>query len=232
MAERKYSEEDLLEGTVLLIDKYLDWTSFDVVNKIRYQIKSKKNISKIKVGHAGTLDPKATGLLIVCTGKKTKAIDEFAQLEKEYFATFKLGETTASFDSETEPDKYFPTNHISEELIRTVAETFIGHQAQIPPVFSAKKVDGKRAYINAREGKSIEMKPTQIEIKQMELIDFRFPNVQFRILSSKGTYIRAIARDFGNALKSGAYLTELRRSKIGKFTVADAITVDEFQKLL
>jgi tRNA pseudouridine55 synthase len=224
--------EQLLEGTVLFFNKPINWTSFDVVNKVRYQIKLQKNISKIKVGHAGTLDPLATGLLIVCTGKKTKEIDTFSGLDKEYIVTFKFGETTPSFDKETEVDFTFPIDHLNEELIRKVLNSFIGLQEQMPPDFSAKKIMGKRAYKSARLGKKPDLKPAMIEIKEIEIIKINLPFITLRIVSGKGTYIRAIARDLGLVLNTGAYLTELKRTKIGKFTLDDAITVEQFQKML
>jgi len=232
MTEKIFSAEELLEGTVLLFNKYLDWTSFDVVNKVRYQVKSKKNLSAIKVGHAGTLDPKATGLLIICTGKKTKEIDQFSGLDKEYIATFKLGETTPSFDTETDVDQFYPIDHLNQSVIIEVVSTFLGVHEQMPPDFSAKKVDGKRAYLSARKGKKIELKTATIEIKEIELLEINIPFITLRIVSSKGTYIRAIARDLGQALKTGAYLTELKRTKIGRFTLDEAITVEQFQKML
>jgi tRNA pseudouridine55 synthase len=232
MTEKIFSAEELLEGTVLLFNKYLDWTSFDVVNKVRYQVKSKKNLSAIKVGHAGTLDPKASGLLIICTGKKTKEIDQFSGLDKEYIATFKLGETTPSFDTETDVDQTYPIDHLNQTMIPEVVATFVGVHEQMPPDFSAKKVDGKRAYLSARKGKKIELKTATIEIKEIEVLEINIPFITLRIVSSKGTYIRAIARDLGQALKTGAYLTELKRTKIGKFTLDEAITVEQFQKML
>jgi len=232
MTEKIFSAEELLEGTVLLFNKSIDWTSFDVVNKVRYQVKSKKNLSAIKVGHAGTLDPKASGLLIICTGKKTKEIDQFSGLDKEYIATFKLGETTPSFDTETDVDETFPIDHLNQSLISEVVATFVGVHEQMPPDFSAKKVDGKRAYLSARKGKKIELKTATIEIKEIEVLEINIPYITLRIVSSKGTYIRAIARDLGQALKTGAYLTELKRTKIGKFTLDEAITVEQFQKML
>ncbi len=232
MTEKIFSAEELLEGTVLLFNKYLDWTSFDVVNKVRNQVKSKKNLSAIKVGHAGTLDPKASGLLIICTGKKTKEIDQFSGLDKEYIATFKLGETTPSFDTETDVDQTYPIDHLNKTMIPEVVATFVGIHEQMPPDFSAKKVEGKRAYLSARKGKKIELKTATIEIKEIEVLEINIPYITLRIVSSKGTYIRAIARDLGQALKTGAYLTELKRTKIGKFTLDEAITVEQFQKML
>lgn len=225
-------ETDFLAGELILIDKFLDWTSFDVVNKVRYQLKFKRNIPKIKVGHAGTLDPLASGLLILCTGKKTKELEKYQAKKKEYITTLKLGASTPSFDLETDIDEHFPTEHLSEKQIRDVVLKFKGIQEQMPPSFSAKRVNGKRAYNSARKGKSLDLKPVNIEIYDIELLKADLPEIELRISCSKGTYIRAIARDIGKALNNGAHLTALRRTKIGEFKVEDAITVDEFEKLL
>jgi tRNA pseudouridine55 synthase len=232
MQEKKYTKDSFLNGEVLFIDKDTNWTSFDVVNKIRSTLKYQYDIPKIKVGHAGTLDPLATGLLIICTGKKTKQIESFQNLPKEYVTTIKLGETTPSFDMETEVDKTYSLETLTEENVRETIKGFIGKQEQIPPVFSAKRVNGKRAYESARKGKSLEMKPSQIEIYNIEVIKINFPFAEIKINCSKGTYIRAIARDIGKKLKNGAHLTKLRRTKIGDFSVEDSITVDLFQKML
>ncbi|NPA67783.1 MAG: tRNA pseudouridine(55) synthase TruB [Chlorobi bacterium] len=232
MREQNYTKEGFLAGEVLLIDKYIEWTSFDVVNKIRSSLKYKYDIPKIKVGHAGTLDPLATGLLIICTGKKTKEIHNFQNLPKEYTAEIKLGETTPSFDTETDVDAIFPTDHFTETDIINVIKSFKGKQLQIPPDFSAKRVGGKRAYESARKGKSLNLKPAEIEIYDIEILKINIPFVEIKVNSSKGTYIRAVARDIGKKLNSGAHLTALRRTKIGKFSVDDAITVDFFQKKL
>jgi len=232
MTGNAFSTEDLIAGVVLLIDKQTDWTSFDVVNKVRSQIKYRKNIPKIKVGHAGTLDPLATGLLIVCTGKKTKEIEMFQSVEKEYIADIKIGETTPSFDLETDVDKIFPTDNISESEIRDVIASFKGESEQMPPVFSAKRVNGKRAYKSARKGKPFKLEPVKINIFEIDLLKVDFPIIQIRVVCSKGTYIRALARDIGTALNSGAHLIDLRRTKIGSFSVDDAITVDQFEKML
>jgi tRNA pseudouridine55 synthase len=217
-----------LEGEVLLIDKPLDWTSFDAVNKLRYAIKKHLNVKKIKVGHAGTLDPKATGLLIICTGKKTKEIDQLMGLVKEYTGTIKLGATTPSYDLETEENEQFSTAHITEDLAKETAQTFLGEQQQIPPLFSAKKVDGVRAYEHARKGSDMELKPNTVHIHEFEITNFSPNEITFRIVCSKGTYIRSIAYDFGKKLNSGGYLTALRRTKIGGFSVDDALSIDEF----
>ncbi len=223
---------DFQAGEIILIDKFKQWTSFDVVNKIRSQIKYRRNIPKIKVGHAGTLDPLATGLLVVCTGKKTKELYKFQDATKEYITKIKIGETTPSFDLETEVDSQFPIDNIEEEEIIKAVKSFIGKQEQIPPVYSAKRVNGKRAYVSARKGKSIELKPVSIEIFDIEIINIDMPYIDLKILCSKGTYIRAIARDIGLALNNGGYLTELRRTKIGDLNVEDAITVEKFEKML
>ena len=223
---------DFQEGKLILIDKYLNWTSFDVVNKIRSQIKYRRNIPKIKVGHAGTLDPLASGLLIICTGKKTKEIDRYQAAKKEYVTTIKLGESTPSFDLETEVDKRFSVEQITENELKNVVSRFQGKQQQMPPAFSAKRVNGKRAYTSARKGQNLELNPVEIEIFTIDILKINMPFVELKIVCSKGTYIRAIARDIGLALNNGAHLTELRRTKIGEFTVNDAITVDEFEKLL
>ncbi len=211
---------------VLLIDKPLTWTSFDVVNKIRYAGKFKK------VGHAGTLDPLATGLLILCTGKKTKEIDIYQGQKKEYTGKIILGKSTPSFDLETEVDKEFPIDHINSEMIETARKSFIGLIQQTPPVFSAIKVNGKRAYTAARAGVEIELKSREIEILEFDINTKNFPEIGFRVVCSKGTYIRSLARDFGLALNSGAYLSSLRRTKIGDFSVENAYSVDIFVNIL
>lgn len=212
--------------SVLLIDKPLTWTSFDVVNKIRYAGKFKK------VGHAGTLDPLATGLLILCTGKKTKEIETYQAQVKEYTGEFTIGKTTPSFDLETEVDHTHPIDHITKEMIEQARISFLGKISQIPPVFSAIKVDGKRAYESARLGKEIELKAREVEITEFEINSDSFPLIKFRVVCSKGTYIRSLARDFGLALQSGAYLSELRRTKIGEFNVSNAESVEEMAKKL
>lgn len=208
-------------GSVLLIDKPLTWTSFDVVKKLRYAGKFKK------VGHAGTLDPLATGLLILCLGKMTKQIESYQAQEKEYTGTFELGKTTPSFDLELEVDQTYPTDHITTDLIEQTRLTFLGKITQTPPVYSAVKVKGRRAYDAARAGEEIKLKSREVEISNFEIDDTNFPVIEFRINCSKGTYIRSIARDFGIALKSGAVLTSLRRTKIGEHSVANALTIEE-----
>jgi len=214
--------EKIQEGHVFLIDKPLDWTSFDAVNKIRWNIRKAYNLKKIKVGHAGTLDPKATGLLLICTGKWTKRIDEFQAQEKVYTGTIKLGVTTPTYDLESEEDQIFPTEHITQELIHETTKKFIGEIEQFPPMHSAIKVDGKRLYELAREGQEIERKARKITIEDFKITKIDLPFVDFEVKCSKGTYIRSLAFDFGKALNSGGYLTALRRTKIGEFDVINA----------
>lgn len=222
--------QDYLSGQILLIDKPLHWTSFQVVNKLRWEIRQAFNIKKIKVGHAGTLDPLASGLLVICTGKKTKEIDNFQGQTKEYTGTIVLGSTTPSFDLETEINKTFPTKHISETLIKETTQQFIGNIEQYPPVFSALKKDGKRLYEFARAGESVEIKPRTINIKAFEITNISGLNVDFRVVCSKGTYIRSLANDFGKALQSGGHLSVLKRTKIGDFDVTNAVSIDGFIK--
>lgn len=210
------------EGEVLLINKPLTWTSFDIVNRFRYFLIKHLGIKKIKVGHAGTLDPLADGLLIVCTGKFTKRIDEFQGQEKEYTGTFRLGATTPSYDLEREIDETFETVHITEAMIHEAAHSFIGDIQQIPPVFSAIKVEGKRAYSFARKDRELILDARPVNIREFEITRIEMPDVDFRISCSKGTYIRSLARDFGLALNSGAHLTALRRTRIGDFRLEDA----------
>jgi tRNA pseudouridine55 synthase len=214
--------EEIQEGRVLLIDKPLDWTSFDVVNKIRWNIRKAYHLKKIKVGHAGTLDPKATGLLIVCTGKFTKRIDEIQAESKVYTGTIKLGVTTPTYDTESEEDQTFSIDHITEELIHAATHKFIGDIQQLPPAHSAVKVDGKRLYELARAGKEVELKPRNIRIFDFKITQINLPLVEFEVHCGKGTYIRSLAHDFGKELNSGGYLTVLRRTKIGDFSVEDA----------
>ena len=209
-------------GYIFLIDKSLHWTSFDVVNKMRYALKIKK------VGHAGTLDPLATGLVIVCAGKATKQIESFMATEKEYTGTFRLGVTTPSYDLETETDQEYPIDHITEELIHQKATEFLGPQMQIPPIFSALKVDGKKLYELARKGKEAKIEPRPIEIKELEITAVRMPEVDFRVVVSKGTYIRSLAFDFGKACGSGAVLSALRRTRVGDFDVKNAMTIPDW----
>jgi tRNA pseudouridine55 synthase len=220
--------EDYKNGQIILIDKPLEWTSFQVVNKLRWHIKQKFNIKKIKVGHAGTLDPLATGLLIICTGKFTKKIDEYQGQIKEYTGEITLGATTPSYDMETEVNKTFSTNHITEKLINETALKFIGEIEQKPPIFSALKKDGKRLYELARAGETTEIKPRKITIEAFEITSINLPKVTFRVVCSKGTYIRSLAYDFGEALNSGGYLSELRRTKIGNFNVKNGMKIEQF----
>lgn len=220
---------------MLLFDKALRKSSFSVVNRARGIIKRKLKVKNIKVGHAGTLDPLATGLLVVCTGKKTKSVTTIQDAEKEYTGTITLGGTTPSYDLESEIDQTFPTEHITEEMIREAAESFIGEYDQTPPIFSAKQVDGKRAYDLARKGKEVKLNPKRISIQEFEITGIRNNgklDVDFRVTCSKGTYIRSLAHDFGKALNSGGHLSALRRTRIGDFCVDDAITVEQFQFLL
>jgi len=220
------------EGQILLFDKPLYWTSFDLVNKVRGIIRSILKIRKIKVGHAGTLDPLATGLMIICTGKFTKKIEEFSNLDKEYIATIHVGETTPSFDLETEPDKKYPTEHISLELVQDVIKSFLGEQLQIPPLYSAKFIDGKRAYEYARKGVDMKLEPVKVFFRDIELLEFKIPDIRIRMTCSKGTYIRSFARDFGKALQSGAYLSALQRSSIGSYHLKDSWNIERFQLYL
>jgi tRNA pseudouridine55 synthase len=212
----------------------LGWTSFDLVNKVRNAIRRAYGLKGkgIKVGHAGTLDPLATGLMIICTGRMTKQIEQFSGLDKAYTGTIVLGASTPSFDLEKEIDTRYPTEHITEEAIRETVKQFTGWQDQVPPLFSAKKIDGKRAYEYARKGEEVEIKTARIEIKEFEITRIELPEVDFNIRCSKGTYIRTIARDFGLALDSGAYLTNLRRTSIGEMDIKKAQDVQEFIRLL
>lgn len=221
--------EDFLEGQVVLIDKPLHWSSFQAVNKVKWSLKKHLGLKKIKVGHAGTLDPLATGLLIICTGKFTKRIAELQGMEKEYTGTFHLGATTPSYDLETEVNATFPTAHINDELIHKTVEQFLGEIDQKPPVFSAIKKDGKRLYEHARKGEEVEIASRKTTIHEFEITRIALPEVDFRVVCSKGTYIRSLAHDFGIALQSGAHLTALRRTKIGAFDVDNAISPQDFE---
>ena len=210
---------DFIEGEILYFNKPLRWTSFDLVNKFRYKLSRKLKVKKIKVGHAGTLDPLATGVMIICTGRATKRIEEFQYQTKEYVATLKLGETTPSFDLEKEVDAVFPTEHISRSMVEEVLTSFVGKIQQVPPVFSACKVDGKRAYDLARKGEEVELKAKTLVIDEIELLNCELPVIKIRVVCSKGTYIRALARDIGVALNSGAHLIALERTRIGDITL-------------
>lgn len=225
--------EDFLEGQILLIDKPLTWSSFQAVNKLKYILKRKYDLpKKFKIGHAGTLDPLATGLLIVCTGKFTKRITEIQGQAKEYTGTITVGATTPSYDLETEVDATFPTEHITAGLIQTASQQFIGEIDQKPPVFSAIKKDGKRLYEHARAGEEVEITARKTTIHEFEITKFDLPQIEFRVVCSKGTYIRSLAFDFGRALNSGAHLSALRRTKIGDFSVENGISPEEFEKKL
>ena len=219
-----------VSGTLLLIDKPLEWTSFDVVKKVRNLIKKKLQIKKIKVGHSGTLDPLATALLIVCTGKFTKRIEEIQWQEKTYTGQFTLGATTPSFDRETKVNHTFNTAHITKQLLEETTKQFVGEITQIPPIFSALKKDGKRLYDFARENEEVEIKERKVMVHSFEITDINFPEVNFKISCAKGTYIRSIANDFGRALNSGAYLSKLCRTKIGKYNLKDAFSLNEVEE--
>ena len=219
-----------MEGQLILIDKPLKWSSFQAVNAIKWAIRKKYNLKKIKVGHAGTLDPLASGLLLICVGKFTKRIHEFQEMSKVYEGTITLGSSTPSYDLETEIDNVYKTDHITEELIHKTKTSFLGKIDQKPPVFSALKKDGKRLYEYAREGKELELKARSVEILEFEILQINMPDIHFRIQCSKGTYIRSIAHDFGKALNSGGYLSSLRRTKIGEYNVDNAVTPAEYKE--
>lgn len=223
------SAEDFSNGQVVLIDKPLHWSSFQAVNKMKWILKSKLGLKKIKIGHAGTLDPLATGLLIVCTGKFTKKIPEIQGQVKEYTGTFYIGATTPSYDLETEVDARFETAHLSDELIVKTTQKFLGEIDQKPPIFSAIKIDGKRLYEHARAGETVEIAARKTVIHEFEITRIALPEVDFRVVCSKGTYIRSLAYDFGLALDSGAHLTTLRRAKIGDYSVDDAFEISTFE---
>ncbi len=219
---------DFAQGSTILVDKPLGWTSFDVVNKLRWHLRQRLGVKKLKVGHAGTLDPLATGLLVICIGKHTKNIEGFIADSKTYTGTFLLGKTTPSFDLETEYNQEFPTTHIDEVLLEQVRMSFLGKQQQVPPIFSAKQIDGKRAYDLARAGKEVVMKSNEIEIHSFTIDAQRFPEIDFEISCSKGTYIRSIAHDFGQKCESGASLIALRRTRSGAFSIADSKSVEDW----
>ncbi len=233
---------DFIAGERLLIDKPLTWTSFDAVNKIRFLLKRHVGIKKIKVGHAGTLDPLATGLIIVCTGKATKGIQALMDHDKEYVATICIGQTTPSFDLETEVDGTYPASHVTRELVeKTLSSQFLGEMGQVPPTFSAIRVDGHRAYEYARKGRhdEVELQARKVTFTEQEIVDFKpatpenpTAELVLRVACSKGTYIRALARDLGLALESGAHLTALRRTKVGEFSVSDALTMEQVEELI
>ncbi len=225
-------QASFLNGRTLLVDKPLQWTSFDVVNKIKSLLRYRLDIKKIRIGHAGTLDPLATGLLIICTGKATKQIEQYQSLDKRYTGTFYLGKTTPSFDLETDPENQKPLTHITPELLHATAREFTGPQQQIPPLYSAKKIEGDRAYKHARQGLQTKLKPNHIHIKSFEVTQIILPEVGFSVTCSKGTYIRALARDFGQHLGTGAHLSTLRRTHIGTFSVTDALLVTQLDAAL
>lgn len=225
---KSIEEYDFEKGEILLFDKELDWTSFDLVRKLRNFLCRRTGVKKLKVGHAGTLDPKATGLMIVCTGKETKNIDQIQAKEKEYVATIKLGATTPSYDLETAENETFSTNHLTPELIQKALESFIGENDQVPPLFSAIKIEGKRAYEHARKGSDMVLAPKKITISELELLNFSKQEITLRVVCSKGTYIRALARDLGTELESGAYLVGLIRTRIGDLKLEDAWNVQDF----
>lgn len=225
---------DFVEGEIIGFDKPYRWTSFDVVGKSRWLLCHKLGTKKLKVGHTGTLDPLATGVVVVCTGKKTKLIDALQQHIKEYVATLQLGATTPSYDLEKPIDRTYPTNHITRELIDQVIPTFLGEQWQVPPIFSAVKVDGKRAYELARKGQEVELKPKLLKIDEIEVLSFdsALMQLQIRVVCSKGTYIRALARDIGERLDSGAHLIALRRTRVGDIRVEDCISFEQFEQII
>ena len=227
-----YSKDSFLEGKLLLINKPIGWTSFQIVNKIRWLIKSQYDLKKIKVGHAGTLDPLAEGLLIVCTGKWTKKIDEFQGQDKLYSGIFYIGATTPSFDLETEINSRQSIEHIDENILLESTNKFIGDQFQIPPIYSAIKQNGKKLYEYARKGETIELKKRKINISEFKITKIELPKVHFKVKCGKGTYIRSLANDYGLELKSGAYLYKLKREGIGDFKIKDAISIDEFAKII
>lgn len=229
MTENKPTITELAEGSVLLFDKPYGWTSFDVIGKVRSLIRKRLGLKKTKIGHAGTLDPLATGLLIVCTGKLTKTIDSYQAQEKEYTGTFFMGQTTPSYDLETEPDGTFSTNHITPALAKEAAAKLSGITNQIPPQFSAKKIEGTRAYEFARKGEETILEARQVHITLFEINRIELPEIDFRVVCSKGTYIRALARDFGQALHSGAYLKNLRRTRSGELHVDNAWNILDFE---
>lgn len=226
------TKDDFVNGQILLIDKPLTWSSFQAVNAIKWAIRRKFELRKIKIGHAGTLDPLATGLLVICTGKFTKKIPALQGQIKEYIGTFTLGATTPSYDRETEVTQTFPTEHLTEALIHDTTQQFLGKIEQVPPMFSALKKEGKRLYELAREGKTVALPPRNVEIFAFEITQIQGCNVAFRVVCSKGTYIRSLAHDFGKALASGAYLASLRRTKIGAFHVNQAIPPEAFKAQL
>lgn len=217
------------DGAIICVNKPYGWTSFGVVNKVRYFVCRKQGVKKLKVGHAGTLDPLAAGVMILCTGRATKRIEEFQAHTKEYVATLRLGATTPSFDLEKEIDATYPTDHITRELVEETLKQFVGSIEQVPPAFSACKVDGKRAYDLARKGREVELKPKTLVIDEIELLACELPDIRIRVVCSKGTYIRALARDIGVALHSGAHLTALERTRVGDVRLEDCLALDQVE---
>lgn len=229
---KKKTKEDFLAGQILLIDKPLEWTSFQAVNALKWAIRKKFNLKKFKIGHAGTLDPLATGLLIICTGKFTKKIPELQGQIKEYTGTFTMGATTPSYDLETEVDQTFSIEHLNAEILKKATSKFVGEIDQKPPIFSALKKDGKRLYEFAREGQHVEIKTRKVTISEFEITGIRLPEIDFRVVCSKGTYIRSLAHDFGQTLNCGAHLSALKRTRIGDFNVNNAMTPAIFKEQL
>lgn len=223
---------DFIEGETLIFDKPYQWTSFDLVRKVRNRLTKKLNVKKLKVGHAGTLDPLATGVLVICTGRSTKQIDDLQSQEKEYIATIEFGRTTPSFDLEKETDAVYEYKHITREGLEQILQQFVGKINQVPPLFSAKNLGGRRAYELAREGSDMQLEAKPIEIYHLTIVSFELPTVVLKVACSKGTYIRALARDLGFAMDSGACLTALRRTRSGDFCVEDALTPEAFEQLL
>lgn len=227
-----YNKESFLDGKMLLINKPVGWTSFQIVNKIRWLIKSQYDLKKIKVGHAGTLDPLAEGLLILCTGKWTKKIEQFQGQDKTYSGIFHLGATTPSFDLETEVNSTYPIEHINKDLLIDATNKFIGEQFQIPPIYSAIKQNGKKLYEYARKGETVELKKRKVTISEFKITKIDLPKIHFIIKCSKGTYIRSLANDYGLELKSGAYLNKLKREAIGNFDLKNAMSIEKFEEMI
>ena len=227
-----YTGDDFLNGQVLLIDKPLNWTSFDAVNFLRSFIRKVYGLKKLKVGHAGTLDPLATGLLIICTGKKTKEIDAYQGMDKVYIGSMILGATTLSYDKETQPDHFFDYSKITEENLDNALKQFVGEIEQVPPIYSAVKIDGKRAFDYARKNQDVHIKSRTVAINEFSLLNIDLPNIDFVISCSKGTYIRSLVNDYGQALNNGAYLSTLRRTQIGDYKVKNAYSIEGFKKLI
>lgn len=226
---RKLTQEEVQEGLIFCLDKPLTWTSFNLVAKVKFPLQRRLRLKKLKVGHAGTLDPLASGVMLVCSGRATKQIEELQAGRKEYIATLRLGATTPSFDLEHEIDATYPTEHITRELVEEVLQHFIGSIQQVPPAYSACKIGGKKAYDLARAGKEPELKAKTLTIDEIELLDYAMPHITLRVLCSKGTYIRALARDIGQALHSGAHLTALRRTQVGSVRAEDCLSIEAYQ---